>query len=215
MLTLYYSPGACSLAVHAALVATGATHDLVPTPVRTGTQLTDAYAAVNPRQRVPALVMPQGVLTEAFAILLFLDRLNPDARLFPDGAYARAKAHEWCGWLASTVHPLYRALRRSAYFAEDERAHAPMRETSTRRFLDAMRELDHALQRGGALVGERHGAVDWYAAVFARWAFDYWPEETAPLVHLSAWLMRVGRERAFATALAREGIALLPERVAA
>ena len=215
MFTLYYSPGACSLAVHAALVATGATHELVLVPVRSGAHLTDTYAAVNPRRRVPALETPQGVLTEAFAILLFLDRLNPDSRLFPDGAYARAKAHEWCGWLASTVHPLYRALRRGAYFAEDERAHVPMRVTSTRRYLDAMRELDHALQRGAALVGERYGVVDFYAAVFARWAFDYWPDETAGLVHLAAWLARVGAQRPFAMALVREGIALVPERVAA
>ncbi len=215
MLTLYYSPGACSLAPHAALVATGAEHRLVLVNVRAGQQLAPDYAAVAPRQRVPALATPQGVLTEVIAILLFLDRLNPDARLLPDGAYARGKAIEWLAWFASTVHPLYRAYWRSAWFADDERAHPALRETGKRRILDAMRELDLAVAGRTALVGERLGAVDDYAAVFARWTFDTFPTEAAPLAALREYLARVGARPAFATALAREGIVLLPEQVAA
>ena len=210
MLTLYYSPGACSLAVHAALVHVGEPHRLALVNVRQGENLTPDYAAINPRRRVPALATPDGLLTEAAGLLSWLDARQPDAELLPSG-FARGKALEWISWFSSTVHPLYRAFWRTAYFAEDESAHAAIKETSARRILDAMRELDDALADRDTLSGGPVGAAEFYAVPFVRWTRNTFPQEAAKLTHVARFFERIATHPAVAVAARREGITLWPD----
>ena len=69
MTTLYYAPGACSLASHIALEETGAPYETVRLDLAKGDQRAAEYLAVNERGRVPALVDEDWVLTENTAIL--------------------------------------------------------------------------------------------------------------------------------------------------
>ena len=49
MLTLYFSPGAYSLASHIGLEETGAPYEEKPTLLAKGEQKTEAYLKINPR----------------------------------------------------------------------------------------------------------------------------------------------------------------------
>ena len=50
-------------------------------------QKTDAYTAINPLQRVPALVLDDGtVIAESIAICRYFEALHPDPPLFGRGA---------------------------------------------------------------------------------------------------------------------------------
>ena len=49
MLTLYFSPGACSLASHIGLEETGAPYEAKPTLLANGEQKTEEYLKINPR----------------------------------------------------------------------------------------------------------------------------------------------------------------------
>jgi glutathione S-transferase len=70
MLTLYYAPGACSMASHIALEETGVPYEAKPVSLVTGEHLKDEYLkTVNPRGKVPALRTDEGVLTENVAII--------------------------------------------------------------------------------------------------------------------------------------------------
>ena len=69
MLTLYYAPGACSMAPHIVLEETGASYATELVSLAKGEQQGDAYLRVNPRGKVPALRTEAGVLTENVAIL--------------------------------------------------------------------------------------------------------------------------------------------------
>ena len=82
MLKLYYYPGACSLAPHLVLEWIGAPYEAVRV------QLGDpAYNAINPAGAVPALDTGEGwILTQAGAVLHYLARRFPDARLGSDGS---------------------------------------------------------------------------------------------------------------------------------
>ena len=55
MMTLYFIPGACSLASHIGLEETGAPYELKPILLGKGQQRTENYLKINPRCKVPAL----------------------------------------------------------------------------------------------------------------------------------------------------------------
>src|SRR5690625_7930355 len=100
---LYFSPGACSQAVHIVLCELGLPHDLVQVDLATH-QLVDGgdYLDINPNGYVPALALEDGqVLTEGPAILCYLAGQRPDAGLLPPaGSLERARGLPWlplCG----------------------------------------------------------------------------------------------------------------------
>jgi glutathione S-transferase len=56
----------------------------------------DAYAAINPMQRVPALVLDDGTaIAESIAICRYFEALHPDPPLFGRGALDAAKVEMW------------------------------------------------------------------------------------------------------------------------
>jgi glutathione S-transferase len=59
-------------------------------------QRTDAYTAINPMQRVPALVLDDGtVIAESIAICRYFEALQPDPPLFGRGALDIALVEMW------------------------------------------------------------------------------------------------------------------------
>ncbi|MBI2531564.1 MAG: glutathione S-transferase N-terminal domain-containing protein, partial [Deltaproteobacteria bacterium] len=64
MMTLYFSPGACSLASHIGLEETGAPYEIKPILLAKQQQRTPDYLKINPRGKVPAFVVDDKVLVE-------------------------------------------------------------------------------------------------------------------------------------------------------
>ena len=59
-------------------------------------QRSEAYTAINPMQRVPALVLDDGtVITESIAICRYFEALQPDPPLFGRGALDGALVEMW------------------------------------------------------------------------------------------------------------------------
>ena len=79
MLTLYYFPGACSMASHAALEEAGATYDRVTVNLRGGEQNGEAFRKINARSQVPVLRTEDRIITESVAILTYVGRRFPQA----------------------------------------------------------------------------------------------------------------------------------------
>ena len=75
MLTLYYAPGACSMASHIVLEESGEKYEPKKVDLAGGEQRTEAYLKINPLGRVPALRLDDGnPLTENTAILPYLGK---------------------------------------------------------------------------------------------------------------------------------------------
>lgn len=72
-----------------------------------GEQFSDAFRAVNPQMRVPALALPSGdVLLQSLAIIDYLDETHPEPPLLPADPLARAKVRAVALIIAADIHPL-------------------------------------------------------------------------------------------------------------
>lgn len=106
MYTLYYSPGACSMAVHVLLNELGQRFELVPASLDGGKSKNPEFLKVNPRGQVPVLVDDGMKLREGAAILVYLAEKH-GSPLLPKGLHERAAALEWLMFCNSTLHPAY------------------------------------------------------------------------------------------------------------
>jgi glutathione S-transferase len=105
MLTLYFAPGASSMAPHIALHEVGAAFEARPVSLAKGEQRSAAYLAINPEGKVPTLLIDGRALTEVAGILFYLARRFPAAGLLPDEVEGEAQAVSWMSFIASTLHP--------------------------------------------------------------------------------------------------------------
>ena len=104
-LELFYAPIACSLVPYIALKEAGAQFEIRPINLGKKEQMSEEYLKINPKHRVPVLVIDGEPLTENVAILLWIDANFPDANLLPKLAMHRAQAVSFLAWCASSIHP--------------------------------------------------------------------------------------------------------------
>ena len=104
---LYYSPAACSLAPHIALVEAGIPVELVKTDVKTKTTAAGAdFWQINSKGYVPTLELDDGqVLTECPVILQYIADQKPASGLAPAaGTLARYRLQEYLNFITAEVH---------------------------------------------------------------------------------------------------------------
>jgi glutathione S-transferase len=169
MLTLYFSPGVCSMASHIGLEEIGEPYEKKPTLLPKGEHKTEAYLKINPRGKVPALVVDDKVLTENTAILTYLGRRFPEKNLLPKDPLQEARCISTMAWFSNTVHPAYTHYLRPERFAEAEAAHASVKETAKKNFMTQCAEIDSMLQGKSWIMGDQYTLVDGYALVFYGW----------------------------------------------
>jgi len=72
-----------------------------------GQHRSDAYRAVNPHMRVPALVLDNhAVLTQSLAIIDYLEETHPQPALLPSDPVQRAHVRAFSQVIACDIHPL-------------------------------------------------------------------------------------------------------------
>ena len=106
MLTLYFAPGSSSMAAHIALHEVGIAFDAKPMSFKNDDMHAPEFLKLNPEGKVPTLLIDGRPLTEVAAILFYLARRFPEARLLPLGdVEAEAQAISWMSFIAATLHP--------------------------------------------------------------------------------------------------------------
>ena len=167
--SLFYAPGACSLAPHVALEETGASFRPVRIDTQGGEHKRPDYLRINPKGRVPALAVGDWVLTENPAILQFIAQTYPAAGLWPADARDQAKVTEWLAWIASSVHVAYAHIRRTERYATSEAAIADVRAKGLLASRELWLDVDRRLGAGPWAVGDRYSVADPYLLVFWTW----------------------------------------------
>lgn len=100
-LTLFYSPAACSFVPHVALCEEGLDFQLVLTKIR---HMTKEFETINPKRRVPVLIMDKEVITEMSAVLTAIATVAPEAHIFGKTPLEKIRVYEWLNYLFPTAH---------------------------------------------------------------------------------------------------------------
>lgn len=208
MLKLHYEPGSCSLAPHIALEETGGEFEPVRVDFSRAEQRSPAYLAINDKGRVPALQEGDWVLTENPAILRYIARRFPEARLWPEEPKADGQCLEWLAWIASTIHPAYAHIRRSERYATTDEARANVAERGRETCLDLWQMVEVRISRAEWAVGNAYSVADPYLFVFWRWGAGQVLGYDMPRMfpHWSDHARRVAARPAVQRVLAREGL---------
>ena len=166
MLTLYYAPGACSMAAHIVLEEAGEKYEPKRVDLAGGEQRTDAYLKINPQGRVPAIKLDSGEpIAENTAILPYLGKRFG---LWPSDPVAEAKALSLIGFFAATVHPAHAHVGRPERYASDPALYPNLKETGLKSFHGYLKQIDEIIN-GREWFSDRYSVVDPYAFVFYTW----------------------------------------------
>lgn len=170
MLTLYYAPGTCALASHIALECAGAAYEAVRLDFAKQEQRSPEYLRINPKGRVPALATDRGVLTETPAILMYVARTHPQAKLAPlEDPFLLGKVDEFNSYICATVHVAHAHKRRAARWADDEQAQAAMAAKAPRNMADCFELIEREMLKGPWVLGEQFSVCDPYLFTLAGW----------------------------------------------
>jgi glutathione S-transferase len=171
MYTLYYAPGACSLASHITLEELGVPYERRRVDFGKTEQQSEAYRSINPKARVPTLITPGGSLTETPAILAFLAQSHPEAALAPVGdPFAFAELQAFNSYLCSTVHVAHAHSGRGQRWADDQDAIEAMKRKVPETMTACFQLIEDTLIKGPWVMGENYSVADPYLFTVTRWA---------------------------------------------
>src|SRR6476646_1792732 len=166
MLTLYYGPGACSMAAHIVLEESGEKYEPKRMNLAKGEQRSEEYLKMNPQGRVPLLMLDNGEpLPENTAILPYLGKRFD---LWPKDPVAEAKALSVIGFFAASVHPAHAHVGRPERYASDSAAFPTIKETGLKTFHGYLKQIDGMLAER-EWFSDRYSVLDPYGFVFYTW----------------------------------------------
>ena len=198
---LYYSPGACSLSPHIALLEAGLPYDLVKVDLRAKKlENGDDYLAVNPKGQVPALALDSGELvTEGPVIVQMIADKAADKNLAPaHGSAERYKLQEWLTYINGELHKNIGALFNPA-LADDAKTIFKDRAAGKFKYVDSQ------LAGKDYLMGKQFTVADGYMFTMLRWA-EAMKFDLSGLANLLAYKARVGARPKVQEALVKEGL---------
>lgn len=192
MMKLYFSPGACSLADHIALLEVGATFETEAVDMRTKrTASGEDFRTVNPKGYVPALVLDDcEVLTENIAVLDWIADQYPQLRRH--GSLSRTRQLEMLTFISTEIHRAFKPMWHAGGEAEKQAA----RET-----VAGLLAFTAARMQGDYLFGRDLSVADCYLFVMLRWAEKFGIVTPDALLQLR---QRMEQRPSVQAALARE-----------
>ena len=166
MLTLYYAPGACSLAAHIVLEESGEKYTPREVDFSKSEQRSEAYLKLNPLGRVPVLGLDDGQpLPENTAILPYLGKRFG---LWPTDPLMEAKALSLIGFFAATVHPAHAHVSRPERYAADPAVFPALKQRGLETFHGYLKQIDDMLA-GRTWFLDKYSVIDPYGLVFYTW----------------------------------------------
>jgi len=198
---LYYSPGACSLSPHIALLEAGLPYDLVKVDLRAKKiENGDDYLKVNPKGQVPALVMDNGeLLTEGPVIVQIIADKAAGKNLAPArDSTERYKLQEWLNYITGELHKNFGPMF-SPVLGDDAKAFFKDR------VMGKFKYVDSVIGGRDYLMGKQFTVADGYLFTMLTWA-DRLKFDLSAMPNLLAYKARVAARPKVQEALTKEGL---------
>jgi glutathione S-transferase len=204
MLTLFYAPGACSMASHIVLEESGEKYEAKRMDLAKGEQRTEEYKKIHPLGRVPALKLDDGSpLSENTAILPYLGKRFG---MWPTDPLKEARALSIIGFFATTVHPAHGHIGRPERYTDDKAAFPGIQAKAKQSFHEYLKQID-AMYAGREWLSDKYSVLDPYALVFYNWGIRR-DLPVAELRNYTALKDRMVKRAAVQRILADEGVKL-------
>jgi glutathione S-transferase len=198
---LYYSPGACSLSPHIALLEAGLPYDLVKVDLRAKKlENGDDFLTVNPKGQVPALALDSGELVTEGPIIVQMIADKAGKNLAPPrDSDERYKLLEWLNFITTELHknlgPMFSPL-----LADDAKPFFKDRAMSKFKYLET------ALTGRDYLMGKQFTVADGYLFTMLMWATDRLKFDLSDMPNLRAYKARVAARPKVQEAMTKEGL---------
>lgn len=131
------------------------------------------YLKLNPLGQVPAIIDGESsVMNQADAILKYLARKYPEAKLGDDGTLQDGyDLDRWLAFLTGDVHPAFFPFFAPDRYSTDssDRAKQSIKEASYKLIDRVYQHLDRHLEGKDYVVGNRRTISDAYAFAMIRW----------------------------------------------
>ena len=199
---LYFAPQSCALVPLITLTEAGADFELRPLNMRKGEHMTPQYLQLNPKHRVPLLLIDGEPLSENVAIQIWIARHFPQAGLLPDDPLQEIQAISLMAWFASGIHPALTPNARPERYCDLPDSAESVRRCAQKLLAEHYRIADDRLA-GREWFFDRFTAVDAYFF----WCFrrgGQFGMDTSVFPHCTAHLQRASERASVQQAVATE-----------
>lgn len=194
---LYFSPGACSLSPHIALLEAGLPFTLEMASTKTH-QLKDGtdFYTINPLGYVPVLELDNGQrLREGPAIVQYIADQAPASKLAPaNGTFERYQLQEWLGFIGTEVHKGFSPLF-------NPNMPDTVKDMARVQVLKRLTWVDSQLAGKDFLMGANFTVADGYLFTVCGWS-GFVGVDISGLPNLAKYLQRVGARPSVQKAIA-------------
>lgn len=155
--TLYYAPIACSMVPFINMTEAGASFEVKPINLRTDQHLSPEYLKINPKHKVPLLVVDGRTLSENVAIHFWIARQFPEARLLPDDPWDQLQAMSVMSWCSGGIHPYLTRLNNTKKICDVDNAPDSVKALATKPLMENFQIADEMLTGKDYLFGRYTG----------------------------------------------------------
>ena len=166
MYKLYYSPGACSMAVHAILNEINVPYETQETDK--AYRQSEDFLKINPRGAVPVLVDDGFVIREGAAIISYLCDTHGFPH-WPQSGHGRAACLQWLAYCNATLHTAYSKVFWLKAQALDEATMTQLCASACATIQSCWDELNQQLSHSAYLCGEQVCPADFLMTTIANW----------------------------------------------
>lgn len=161
-------------------------YEIVPTDFTQGVK-TDAFRAINPNAKVPAMQDGDTVLFESLAINLYLLRKYGD--LWPRTIEDEGRVFQWTLWVATEVEPHQGQWSYNTFIRPPDQRDPVLAAAGAEKLKVSLGVLETVLNGRDYLLGSAYSAADLQVScvLYSAWANGF---DLAPFPRTKAWLDR-------------------------
>lgn len=164
--TIYYAPGTCARVAMISMYEAGVEFEPRLVKFMKGEHRSPEYLSMNPKGKVPTLLIDNKPLTENIAILSYLAKKFPQANLLPlsDDPITDARIYADLSWCSSGIHPLVTRIRLPQFFCDIDGGAARVKEMA-----------ENAIRREFSIIEGYLNDCDWFYDTWSSMdAYLYW-----------------------------------------